>query len=155
MVIGVDKSTQPLNSLRSLPCTDITSCSSCALNSLASLECYECSEGSTLVGNECIPCSTDTPNCSLCSSNETEGSITCEDCDDPFYLSNGVCEPCTSQVAFCAQCNTSPIGAVRCEICAEGYKLHQNECVAECPLGFYATEINRGQGELKKGATSL
>jgi hypothetical protein len=129
------------------PCTAIASCSSCALNNLASLECYECSEGSTLVGNECILCSTDTSNCSLCSSNEF--GITCEDCNDPFYLSNSFCEPCTSQVSFCAQCDTPLIGAVKCKICEEGYKLHQNECVAECPLGFYATEINRGQGELK------
>ena len=140
-----------LNGVSCKPCDDsISMCSSCSLNSEASLDCHDCTEGSTLLNNVCTRCSDETPNCNRCSSNVTTGSITCQDCEAPFYLWNGACASCASQVENCVQCGASPIGAVTCAICGEGYKLHQNECIAECPLGYYATQINKGQ-EIEPG----
>jgi hypothetical protein len=125
----------------------------------------ECPEGyddigSGNFGRECVvapPCVEGRENCHTCSGDAQE----CLLCYDAKLLLNGTCvdecpegfgeigsgrfgRECTFPpcVEGEADCNTCSIDRLQCEICYNGKKLVDGECIDVCPQGF--EEVGRG-----------
>ena len=105
------------------------------------------SKMSKLVSNQnisstCVPCSDN--NCFSCKLNQPE---ICNICDDEYYLLEGACvEHCPSKhfanikTKSCDKCNNKCKSCTQninnCLSCIDGYLLHENQCLNECPEGY-------------------
>ena len=107
------------------------------------------------------------PNCDLCENFNRKGDPTdkakiipykCGMCREGFFLRYGICVPkCDSNdeilepnkvcidnmsclIENCAQCGQEK--SALCRICANGFYLHNNQCLKECPHGLRADRVS-------------
>ncbi|EAR92603.2 transmembrane protein, putative (macronuclear) [Tetrahymena thermophila SB210] len=92
--------------------------------------------------NKCLPCHED---CEKCSGSPTN----CTDCEYPMYLENNKClQECpegkygayVQSISMCLQCDkqkcqTCIDNKSKCTSCHDGYFLHKNQCLSDCPKG--------------------
>ena len=80
--------------------------------------------------NTCQACDASCQGCS------TAGSSNCVSCNDGSYLSGGQCLVCNTSCSSCLG------GANVCMSCPNNLNLYQNECMVDCPSGYYIDNNN-------------
>ena len=114
-------------------------CETCDTNST---NCLSCNSGTFLLGSNCItPCPDNTwadsvtnacqlcdSSCSTCQDGTSMGCLSCS----TGFLSNNQCLPCSTP------CNSCQTTSTTCTSCTGIYYYYLNQCVQNCPDGFYA-----------------
>jgi hypothetical protein len=111
------------------------SCDYSKYDEIGNVLCYKCKEGYYNVEGLCIPCSTYSPNCTICSYEASPGSdkkiFKCLKCvNDDYQISeiDGKCRPC-SLPPNCLKCRYVPgTHNVECIKCRNGYYLLNGVC---------------------------
>jgi proprotein convertase subtilisin/kexin type 5 len=98
--------------------------------------------------NNCDEC-TDKENCFQCK----EGFVLNSDkkCNDKCpvnsVLISDKCVQCKTFDSNCAKCSEDALD--NCTGCADGFYLLNNECVKNCPLGYFLNDRNKCQSKLQ------
>lgn len=116
-------------------------CTKCPSNfKLSENKCLEeCPAGYFESGTTCLKC----PDfCLSC-----DDATSCRKCIDEYFIKDNVCTNCCGWGFFadkiagkCVPCGTEhckKCTAEGCNLCEEGFFLHQGQCVIDCPESFY------------------
>lgn len=124
--------------------TSIEICDLCPSNfTLSKNKCVEkCPEGTFKDGKKCEDCPSFCLSC--------DDAVTCRVCQDKYYLKNDQCtndcgpgyyaDKSTGQCYECGTKDCKDCDSTKCKECLIGYYLFENNCVLQCPEGYFKKE---------------